>query len=53
MRRVTSGSRERATISAGRPFSTARLCSPEAANEVSKMIDAPSGVAWKRGMISS
>jgi hypothetical protein len=40
-------------MSAGRPLSTARLCSPEAANEVSNATLAPSGVAWKRGMISS
>lgn len=48
-----SGASERATMSAGRPLSTARLCSPEEAKEVSMVTPAPAGVAWKRGMISS
>jgi hypothetical protein len=48
-----SGSRERASTSAGRPPSTARLCSVEPAKDVSNWVPVPSGVAWKRGMISS
>jgi hypothetical protein len=51
--RVMSGSSENATISALRPDSTARLCSPDAPYDCLKATFRPSGVAWKALMIFS
>ncbi len=44
-RRVMSGAVENATTSAGWPAATARLCAPEAANEVLNAMPLPPGVA--------
>ena len=51
--RSTSGHSERATRSAGKPASTARLWSPEPLYDCSNSMPAPASVAWKSGMISS
>src|SRR5215212_6195719 len=51
--RVMSGSREKATMSAGRPDSTARLWSPEPPNEVVNSTFSPSEVSWYAAMMSS
>src|SRR3954451_17122594 len=47
----TSGWRERATTSAGRPASTARSWSPEAPYDWVKPTPLPAAVFWKAGMI--
>ena len=52
-RRSTSGASENVTTSALRPDSTARLCSPDAPNEVLNPTPDPAWVFWKSGMISS
>ena len=52
-RRFMSGSIENETTSAARPASTARLCSPEAPNEVLKLTSLPASVFLNAGMISS
>src|SRR5581483_4792374 len=44
--RVTSGSVENATTSAGCPEATARLCAPEAPNDSLKPTPLPWGVCW-------
>jgi hypothetical protein len=51
--RVTSGSSEKATTDAGRPLSTARLCSPDEAYDCSNSTPAPSSVSPNAGMSSS
>ena len=43
-RRVTSGVVEKATMSAGCPESTARLCAPEAPKDWLKLMPLPPGV---------
>src|SRR5438045_2359518 len=45
--RVTSGSREKSTMSAFRPATTARLWSPEAPYDWVKVMFLPAGVFWK------
>jgi hypothetical protein len=50
---VTSGSSENATTSAGRPDSTARLCSPDAAYDWSNETPLPAGVFSNIGISSS
>jgi hypothetical protein len=44
---------EKDTTSAGRPASTARLCSPEAPKDCLNETPAPASVFLKAGMISS
>ena len=51
--RVTSGSRENATTSAGSPASTARLCSPDDAYDCSNSTSFPGDVFWNAGISSS
>src|SRR5215212_3133549 len=51
--RVMSGSREKATMSAGRPDSTARLWSPEPPNDVVNSTFRPASVFWYAAMMSS
>ena len=48
----TSGASEKFTTSAFRPPSTARLCSPDAPNELLKVTPLPSVVFWKAGFSS-
>ncbi len=48
-----SGSMENETTSAFRPPSTARLCSPDAPNDVLKPTVLPAEVFLNAGMISS
>src|SRR5947208_1492731 len=50
-RRLTSGSTEKLTMSAGLPSTTARDWSPEAPYDVVTPTPLPSGVAAKAGMI--
>src|SRR5262245_23674684 len=50
-RRVTSGSTEKLTMSAGLPSTTARDWSPDAPYDVVTPTPLPSGVAAKAGMI--
>src|SRR3954471_1438512 len=50
-RRLTSGSTEKLTMSAGLPSTTARDWSPEAPYDVVTATPLPSGVAAKAGMI--
>ena len=50
--RVMSGSSENSTTSAGRPPSTARDCSPDAAYDWLKLTPLPSGVLLKAGISS-
>ena len=47
-----SGSSENSTTSAGRPPSTARDCSPDAAYDWLKPTPSPSGVLLKAGISS-
>ncbi len=51
IKRVMSGASEKATMSAGRPCSTARLCSPDAPYDWSNVTPWPAGVFWKASMI--
>src|SRR5947209_10026584 len=49
-RRLTSGVVENATMSAGWPLSTARLCDPEAPNDWLKPTPLPAGV-WEKALV--
>ena len=50
-RRVMSGSRAKATMSAESPFFTARLCWPDGPYDWLKPTPLPAEVFWKAGMI--